>query len=249
MNLESLQIWKKVINLKFFVNMKKLTNSKKVHAFLKNHGFENLFLYMINVCYFEEKNHESKKIMNFKNVRDFKKKRIWKTFANLKRDKKGKIKRPNRKPVKIEVKKYRNRPRNPLHERNVCVCGVEKIPTVCLLNCNVRSKRKRSLHVVRRRIWANTQGRTGVRFLPKLLRGFGLFQGLFRGFSTGGWPQSFSCEAGHGLQRTNVVIIKEIKQRALAFNSCSFVHEWRLSNVEAHCLAKHALIHRGVMCS
>jgi hypothetical protein len=37
------------------------------------------------------------------------------------------------------------------------------------------------------------------------------------------------------------VIIDEVKARAIHFQSCSFVHELRASNFEAHNLAKHAL--------
>ena len=36
-------------------------------------------------------------------------------------------------------------------------------------------------------------------------------------------------------------IVEEIKARATTFISCSFTHEYRTSNTEAHNLAKHAL--------
>lgn len=44
-----------------------------------------------------------------------------------------------------------------------------------------------------------------------------------------------------GSSGNNETIIKEIKHRAQAFSSCSFDHEGRLSNVEAHSLRKHTL--------
>ena len=36
-------------------------------------------------------------------------------------------------------------------------------------------------------------------------------------------------------------IIREIDAMAMEFTSCSFIHEGRSTNKEAHCLAKHAL--------
>jgi hypothetical protein len=36
-------------------------------------------------------------------------------------------------------------------------------------------------------------------------------------------------------------IISEIRSRAAVFDDCSFVHEGRVSNFEAHDLARHAL--------
>lgn len=44
-----------------------------------------------------------------------------------------------------------------------------------------------------------------------------------------------------GSSGSNATILLELNQRALSFVSCSFVHEGRRSNVEAHCLAKNIL--------
>lgn len=44
-----------------------------------------------------------------------------------------------------------------------------------------------------------------------------------------------------GSNGKNAAVNKEIKQMSSAFIRCCFVHEGRLSNMEAHNLAKHAL--------
>jgi hypothetical protein len=44
-----------------------------------------------------------------------------------------------------------------------------------------------------------------------------------------------------GSMERNGSIISEIRSRAATLSSCSFVHEGRASNFEAHSLARHAL--------
>jgi hypothetical protein len=44
-----------------------------------------------------------------------------------------------------------------------------------------------------------------------------------------------------GSMRRNGSIISKIRSRAATLSSCSFVHEGRASNFEAHNLARHAL--------
>jgi hypothetical protein len=48
-------------------------------------------------------------------------------------------------------------------------------------------------------------------------------------------------DIAEGTKGRYAAIIDEVKARAIHFQSCSFVHEFRASNFEAHNLAKHAL--------
>jgi hypothetical protein len=54
-------------------------------------------------------------------------------------------------------------------------------------------------------------------------------------------------DIAQGTLGTNAAIIMEIKARSTNFHKCSFVHECRASNYEAHNLAKYALL-LGVEC-
>lgn len=53
--------------------------------------------------------------------------------------------------------------------------------------------------------------------------------------------KSLVTDFSKGSNGNNTTITKEIQHRIMAFNYCSWVHKGRLSNVEAHSLAKHAL--------